>query len=400
MTAMPSPSYLALIGGDVWTPMRKIADATVLVADDTITALGPRAQVELPPGTERLDVTGKIVAPGFIDIHVHGGAGSDFMDATPEAIETVCRHSATGGVTSLLATTCSAPLDRILQVLDVIGAARERHIAGAQVLGAHLEGPFFNPGMKGCHRADWVRNPSFVEVNGLLEKVATVKHITLAPEIEGGLDAARAFSTAGVSVSAGHTLATYNQMVEAIEEGVTHSTHLYCAMSGVIYTPPNRQGGCIEAVLLRDELTTEIIADGVHLPPELMQLPIKAKGVDKVILVTDAMRGAGMPDGPYMFGPQDGYLANVANGRAVMHDGTGYASSVVTMDVCVRNAVRLIRCSLPEALTMASANPARLLGLDERKGVLAVGNDADIVVLNPDLTVHATVAMGRVVYRQ
>jgi len=388
----------AIVGGEVHTPLRRIRDGLVVITDGQIEWVGSRGDYGDLAGRELIDAQDKLVAPGFIDIHVHGAAGSDFMDATLEDFDAICRHHATGGTTSLLATTASAPLKQIVAALETVREAMACPPQGAQVVGAHLEGPFFCQAKRGCHGAQWVRNPTYNECQKLLEYRDVVKHITLTPEVEGGMEAVRAFAGAGITVSAGHTEATYDEMVAALDAGLSHATHIYVAMSTTIRRIPYRCGGCVEAVLLREELTTELIADGIHLMPELMKLVVKVKGVDRVCLVTDAMRGAGMPDGVYTFGPKDGTKAIVAHGYSLMADGASLASSLVTMGVCVRNAVELIGLTPQEAVTMATINPARVVKLQDRKGHLAPGKDADLVILDQDLSVVRTIVGGKTIY--
>lgn len=388
----------AIVGGEIYTPLRRIRDGLVVVADGRVEWVGSRGDYGHLAGMELIDAQGKLVVPGFIDIHVHGASGSDFMDATLDDFDAICRHHATGGTTSLLATTAAAPLERIVAALEIVREAMARPPQGAQVAGAHLEGPFFCQEKRGCHRSEWVRHPTYDECQKLLQYREVVKHITLAPELEGSMQAVRAFAQAGITVSAGHTNATYDDMVAAIDAGLSHSTHMYSAMSTTIRRIPYRSGGCVEAVLLREEMTTELIADGVHLMPELMKLVVKVKGVGRVCLVTDAMRGTGMPDGVYSFGPKDGTKAVVAHGYSVMEGGTGLASSLVTMGACVRNAVELIGLSLQEAVTMATINPARVVKINNRKGHLAPGKDADLVILDRDLSVMQTMVEGKTIY--
>jgi N-acetylglucosamine-6-phosphate deacetylase len=250
--------------------------------------------VSLPTNatTETIDLSGKFIAPGFIDIHIHGGAGSDFMDATRADFETVCRYHAGGGTTSLLATTATAPLPEILAALRTVREVQRNPVSGAQVLGAHIEGPYLSMAKRGCHLKEFVRNPEKAECAQLLEFEKEIKHITLAPEIPGALELMRNWSQRGINISGGHTDSTYSEMMKAVDAGMAHATHMYCAMSTVARPhPPRREGGCVETVLERDELTTELIADGRHLPAELLRLTVRAKGIDRVCVVTDAMRG-------------------------------------------------------------------------------------------------------------
>jgi N-acetylglucosamine-6-phosphate deacetylase len=387
---------LIFSGGTVITPFEEIPDSVVAIEGDQVTFVGPRRLYRLEETADLVDITGKLIAPGFIDMHIHGGAGSDFMDATPQDFATICRYHATGGTTALLATTATAPLGEILSALHVVREVQNNPVAGAQVLGAHIEGPYLSMVRRGCHLQEHVRNPEKAEWEQLLEFDKEIRHITIAPEIPGALELIRAWALRGISISGGHTDSTYNQIMKAVDVGMAHATHMYCAMSTVSrQRPPHREGGCVETVLERNEISTELIADGRHLPSELLRLTVRAKGVDRVCLVTDAMRGAGMTDGFYTFGPRHGQKTEVKNGEALMLDHSSFASSVVTMDVMVRNALELMKLSRREAVAMATINPARFLKIADRKGSLEVGKDADCVILDRGFKVLQTVVMGK-----
>jgi N-acetylglucosamine-6-phosphate deacetylase len=387
---------LAFVGGTAITPFDEIPNSAVVLDQDGIKFVGPYQHYRADPEQEIVNISGKYITPGFIDIHIHGGAGSDFMDATREDFETICRFHSRGGTTALLATTATAPFEEIQSTLRIVREVQRRPVEGAQVLGAHIEGPYLSMARRGCHLKEYVRNPEKAEWEQLLEFQHEIKHITLAPEIPGALELIRDWSLKGINISGGHTDSTYSQIMKAVDQGMIHATHMYCAMSTVSRPhPPHREGGCVETVLERDEISTELIADGRHLPAELLRLTVKAKGVDQVCLVTDAMRGAGMPDGFYTFGPKHGQKTQVKNGEALMLDLSSFASSVVTMDVMVRNAVHLMGLTRREAIAMATINPARLLNIADRKGSLEAGKDADCVVLNQDFQVERTVIAGR-----
>jgi N-acetylglucosamine-6-phosphate deacetylase len=391
---------LAVTGGRLLSPGIPETPGTILVEGGKITACGPDSDVAIPPGAEVVDAAGGFVAPGFVDVHVHGGAGADFMDATAEAVRTVCRYHAAGGTTGLLATTAAAPLAQLLAALDAAAEARRAGTGGAAVLGVHLEGPYFAPTKHGCHLAGQVRPPRPEEYLPLLDRYpGLVRWVTLAPEVPGALELIAALRQRGATAAAGHTEATEGVIEAAVDAGLSHATHLYCAMSTITKDGPRRIPGLVETALASDRLTTEVIADGHHLAPALLTIAARIKGPDRLLLVTDAMRGAGMPDGVYTFGPPDGSLAVVEGGVARTPDNTGFASSTVQMVDLVRQMVRLAGCTVGEAVQMASLAPARALGLDGHKGRLAAGYDADAVVLDRDLSVRATVVGGDVVYR-
>ena len=386
---------LTFVGATAITPFEEIPDSAVVIEQGRILFVGARRSAPTSPTAQTIDISGKFISPGFIDIHIHGGAGSDFMDATRADFETVCRYHAGGGTTSLLATTATAPLSEILAALRAVREVQDNPVAGARVLGAHIEGPYLSMAKRGCHLKEFVRNPEKSEWEQLLEFENEIKHITLAPEIPGALELMRDWSRRGINISGGHTDSTYTEMMKGVDAGMMHATHMYCAMSTVARPhPPHREGGCVETVLERDELTTELIADGRHLPAELLRLTVRAKGIDHVCVVTDAMRGAGMPDGFYTFGPKHGQKTEVRNGEALMLDHSSFASSVVTMDVMVRNVLNLMRLSRREAVAMATINPARFLKIADRKGSLEAGKDGDCVILDEEFHVVETVIGG------
>ena len=375
-----SERRLKIAGGTVLAPEEAIERGTVWTVGERIAHLGPE-----PPDSgpwEEIDASGLVVSPGFVDVHVHGGGGADFMDADPAAAAAAARFHAQGGTTALLATLGTDSLDNWIRMIEASDAAAES-ARGARILGTHLEGGYFHPNRRGCHLEQHIRHPSAEETARLLEYIDSIRWITLAPELPGAEALARALSERDATVSAGHTEATFDQMRRAVGWGVRHATHLYNAMSGIVKIPPERHGGAVEAVLLLDEISAEIIADGLHLPPELMQLAFKCKGAEKLILITDAQRSAGMPDGEYVFGrKEEGYRFVVKDGVAMAPDGSGYAGARIQMIDAVQTAVEQVGVSLEEAVQMASASPAALLGEEKRIGSLEPGKRADIVLFS------------------
>ncbi len=392
----------AIRASRIYTPRNEIADGVVIISNGRIAQIGqigPWGELELPSSVTVIDVRPHFVAAGFIDLHVHGAAGRDFMDCDDDAFDAICRWHAERGTTALLATTCAAPLVQIHEALDRVREWQGRANHGARVLGAHTEGPFFNLQMRGCHLPEYVKNPTDADVTGLLEYRDAVRHLTIAPEIDGALAAIERFAGAGLSVSVAHSDATSHDIEAAIDRGAHHVTHLFNAMSYFHRRGCRRVSGVVETALVCDDLTVELIADGLHVNTHRMTLAVKAKSVSRVCLVTDAMRGAGMPDGLYAFGPRNGKAALVRDGVAVMPEGTGFASTTVGMNRCVQVIVEQAGVPLRDALVMASANPARVIGVAHRKGALEEGMDADLIVLDEKLQVQLTVVEGRVVYR-
>ncbi len=361
----------------------------LLIRDGQIDSFG----MGTPPSTpdiESLDAHGAWLLPGFIDLHVHGAIGRDTMDANPESLLEMARFFARHGVTSFLPTTMTAPHDRVVAALKVVGNLMNITTGGAHILGAHLEGPYINPAMPGAQNPAYVRRADPTETRELLD-IGAIRRITLAPEYPEN----RIFLTdavaQGISVSAGHTQATPDDLREAIRLGLRYTTHTFNAMTGLHHRNPGTAG----AALAFDELTCELISDGIHVHPLVIKVLIRAKGLDRVVLVTDAMAGAGMPDGQYELG---GLAVTVADGQARLTQGGSLAGSVLTFERGFEIARQAVGLSFAEAWTISSANAARALGSDIRKGQIARGYDADLVLLNDAGEVQTTIVRGETVF--
>jgi len=340
-----------------------------------------------------IDLGGAYLAPGFIDLHVHGGAGADFMDLTEEAFRTVARCHARHGTTAFTPTSTVAHRNQYRKFLELCGHFREAASGGARVLGGHLYGPYFVRAAKGCHPdADFLLPDPAADAELLAFAGTGLVTLTVAPETPGTERLVRDARAKGLLVTAGHSHATFPQVEAAIEWGVRHIDHLFCAMSDrarlrQTQTFPMR-AGVMEATLYFDELTTEVIADGKHLTGDLLKLAYKAKGPDRLALVTDAMRAVDCPDGEYWFGPDgDGELVRRMDDVGVTVDGLALASGVMGMDHCVRTFHRLTGVPLCEVVRMATQTPARILGIDGDCGSLSLGKRADLIVLDNELNV-------------
>lgn len=340
------------------------------------------------PVTRVIDFQQKIVCPGFVDLHVHGGGGSDFMDGDLDAFQTVCETHFRHGTTTLVATSTAGPHEFTLRMLRGAKVAMERGTRGAQVAGVHLYGPHFHQEAKGCHPSPGPISDH--QQNELLDFASIIRAATIAPEHPSARSFAMACKDKGIRLHMGHSHCTFQQAVEAVSWGVRHVDHLFCAMSDrarlrLSQTWPMR-GGLLEATLGLDELTTEVIPDGCHLAPELLFLAWKIKGSDRLALVTDSMRGLDMPAGEYLFGPRECLEWVLSNGRVgLTRDGAALASSIQGMDECVRVMTRSAGIPLWEAVKMASLTPARIAGLDSLVGSLEQGKKADLVVFNEDM---------------
>lgn len=393
---------LAFENATLILPDRLVPGGTLVVAGGRIVAVG--ADVPVPPGVEATDLGGAYLAPGFVDLHVHGGDGADFMDLTPDAFRAVCRCHARHGTTTLTPTSTAAGHANCVRFLELCRQFRAEPTGGAKVHGGHLYGPYFLPAAKGCHPAAGLRPIDPTETAEYLrfagDGLATA---TVAAEVAGAEGFVRACRAAGVGCNVGHSYATFSEMEAAVGWGVRHVDHLYCAMSDRARLRQSQafpmRGGVLEATLYFDELTTEVICDGLHLTADLLKLAAKVKGPDRLAIVSDAMRAVDCPDGEYWFGPTGtGELVRKHGDVGVTLDGTALASSVTGIDHGVRTLHRLTGRPLWEAVRMASLTPARILGLDAEVGSLAAGKRADLVVLDADLTVRRVyVDGGRVV---
>jgi N-acetylglucosamine-6-phosphate deacetylase len=384
--------------GTIILPDRLLAGGSVVVDRGRIVAIHPPAAPS--SSLEVIDLHGGYLSPGFVDLHVHGGAGADFMDGTPEAFRTACRVHARHGTTSLLPTTTVARHEQHLAFLAVCRRLKQEGTGGAAILGAHFYGPYFAAEARGCHPAAAVRAPEPADYLPFLDYADGIATATVAPELPGAEAFVRACRERGIRCNAGHSYATFEQVEASLDWGVRHVDHLFCAMSDrarlrQTQTYPMR-GGLMEATLFFDELTTEVIADGKHLQRELLMLAYKIKGPDRLALVTDCNRALDMPDGEYLFGPTDGGEPILRrDGVGVMPDGQALASGVVGMDHCVRTFHRLTGVPLAEVVRMASLTPARIAGWDREVGSIEVGKCADLVVLDADLEVQQVFVGGK-----
>jgi N-acetylglucosamine-6-phosphate deacetylase len=385
--------------GTILSDSGPIANGMVVARLGRIEHVGAYDPDLIPPDAERIDAGGLYIAPGFVDIHVHGGAGSDFMDATAADVETVFRYHAAHGTTSLCPTTATAPLDEILNSLEALAHYRAGDQRWGRALGAHIEGPYLAASKRGCHLPEHLRNPDDGEWRRILER-GPIASLTLAPELPGARALVEALHSQGANANAGHSEALYHEIGESIAWGVNHVTHLYCAMTDAMNnrwrgTPHPRAAGIVEAVYLDDRLSSELITDGKHLSREMLKLAYRNKGYEKLAIITDAMRGAGMPDGEYTFGPRHGMVAVVRDREARIPDGTALASSVYPMNEMVRVFREMVECPLWHAVRMASLTPAEIVGVEDAVGSLAVGKWADIVLIDENVDVKATYLGGR-----
>ncbi|HEV3144806.1 MAG TPA: N-acetylglucosamine-6-phosphate deacetylase [Gemmataceae bacterium] len=370
----------------------RLLDGYVITSGDRILEVGPGPGPRECFPDKLINLNGNYLAPGFIDLHVHGGAGADFMDGTAEAFRTICQAHLRHGTTSLLATSTAARHEQIVEFLQQCRRFQTEDSGGAKVLGAHFYGPYFAEQARGCHPQAPIGPPQKKEVAEFLAFADCIRTATVAPELPGAAEFVAACGAHGIRCNAGHSHATFAQMEEAVRWGVRHVDHLFCAMSDRARLRQTQaypmRGGVLEATLFFDELTTEVIADGKHLQAELLQLAYKIKGPDHLALVTDCNRALDMPDGEYIFGPFDGGEPIIRrDGVGLLPDGSALASGVMGMDHMVRTFHRLTGAPLVETIRMATLTPARIAGAEREIGSIEIGKRADLLVLDRELTV-------------
>lgn len=388
---------IKIYNGIILTPHRLIKGGCVLIAAGKIVEVSAD-NIDFE-GAELIDAKGMYISPGFIDIHVHGGGGHDFMDNTLEAFLGIAETHAKYGTTAMTPTTLSCEKADLLKTLDLYTEADQLNTAGARFIGMHIEGPYFSMLQKGAQDPRYIRDPVVEEYEEILSYSSIIKRWSAAPELKGALEFGDFLRNKGVLAAIAHTDAIYEEVLAAYERGFTHATHFYSCMSGVSRRNAYRYAGVVESAYLLDGMSVEIIADGVHLPPALLKLVYKIKGAEKTALITDAMRAAGMPPGPSILGSlRDGLPVIVEDNVAKLTDRSAFAGSVATADRLVRNMVTLADVPLLEAVKMISATPAEIMKVDAFTGSLQTGKDADVVIFDQDIEIFTTMVKGKVVY--
>ncbi len=383
-----SEAPLALTHVRLITPDEELDDATVTFEGGRIVQADQR---EPPEGARVRDLAGKIVAPGLIDLHVHGGGGFSLVDSDSEALRSYAHWAATRGITGFLPTLVPDQRERVVEIIESTISAFGNLVDGAKPLGINLEGPFLNPLRCGALDSDALRPADVTELREyLLAAKGHLRIMTIAPELPGAASVIAEAIEAGVTVALGHSDATYDEARHAFALGVRHVTHCFNAMRPFHHREP----GGVGAALTAPDVTCELIADGVHVHPAAMEMLLRLKGVEKTVLVSDGIALAGLRDGTFALG---GAQVEVKDGIARLSDGT-LAGSAMPLDAMVRNVVDLRLASRAEAIRMAALNPASVIGVADRKGRVAPGYDADFVVLSPELEVEMTFVGGKLVY--
>ena len=391
---------IAITAQTLFTPLERIEQPLLLVEDGCLAEVTARTLREIPSGARVVDFHGQVLAPGFIDIHIHGGAGHDVMDSAADALPPIERLLASHGVSSYFPTTVTAPLDAILAALERLADAVEAAASGSQPselrarpLGIHLEGPFISHCRRGVHPPANLMTPSLSAFESFWQASrGHIRILTIAPELPGAIEVISEAARRGVCVSLGHSDADLKAARAGVDAGARHATHTFNAMRPLAHRDP----GILGEVLTDPRLTADIIADGIHLDPEIVRLFLKVKGPDAAVLITDATAATGMPDGRYHLGSLE---VEVKDGRCT--SGGSLAGSVLTLDLAVRNVMKFAGCDLQQAVRLATLNPARVVNLNcgnakckTQGGLLKPGAPADLVVLNAQGEVKQTIIRG------
>lgn len=375
--------------GEIFTEKEIFYDCDLLILNGKIAAIGKELNAS---EIKTIDVSGKKILAGFIDLHIHGGIGYDVMDAKYESLNGISIHLAKHGVTSFCATTRTAAIEDILNALRNINNTIKKGTEGANILGAYVEGPFINNERRGAQNEKYIIEPDVKIVDKLIEASNNnIKVITLAPEKDINGIFVKYVTQKNIKVSLGHTNATYDEMKNAVDHGASIAVHTFNGMKGFHHREP----GALGEVFLDDKLYAELTCDFIHSHPASVKILIKLKGTEKIVLISDAMLATGLGNGEYMLGNRK-YIVN--NGIARISDGS-LAGSTITLDKAIMNLIKL-KVPLFEAVKMASLNPAKAIGIDDKKGSIEVGKDADIVILDNDLSVSMTIVNGKTVYKK
>lgn len=391
MKTMSDKNRLALVNGRVVLPDQVVKGKAVLVDGAVIAGIVDVG--DLGSDVIQVDVNGRFITPGLIDIHTHGALGHTFNEPTTEAFAIITAENSRRGVTSLLATTATAPIPDLVACLAFTRQWMAETHNGAQVLGMHVEGPYFNVAQAGAQDPANVRNPDDGTVDQLLVHHDVIRQFTYAPELPGAVELTRRLVELGIVAAAGHSSAKEEEVATAIDAGLHHIIHIWSAQSTTVREGPWRKPGLLEVSLVYDNLTVEMIADNKHLPPTLMKLAYKCIGPDRLCIISDATSGAGLPDGSRF--RMGGLEYEVDDGVGMMLDRSSFAGSSTLLNEMIPVLTGHVGVPLPEAVRMASLTPARVIGVADRKGSLAVGKDADIAIFNDDFTAWRVLINGR-----
>ena len=372
----------------------RVIEGDILTADgiirDIINKKSP-VKAETLEVENSIDLDGKYVVPGFIDVHIHGSNGADAMDGTVEALKTISSYIATKGTTKFLATTLTSSKEELINVLKIAADLQDKEIDGATIFGVHMEGPYFDIEYKGAQNEKYMKPATEKEIKDYLDvKPGLVKMMSLSPHTEQSIETVKFLKENGIIVSVGHSAAKFNDVMKAVDAGLSHSTHTFNGMRGINHREPGVAG----AVLISDKINAEVIFDKIHIHPEIVRLMIKAKGTDKVVCITDAMAATGLPNGDYKLGELDVY---VKDGEARLKSNDSLAGSVLTMDKAFKHVIEL-GYPIYEAVKLTSTNAAIEFGLNA--GAIEVGKEADFTVLDDSYNVDMTIVNGNIKYQR
>ena len=386
---------MLLTGGKVVFTDR-IEQVDVLIENGSIVGIGKQSGYD----GEIINLDGKYLTAGFVDIHTHGGYGADFMDCTDDAFTKALTFHSDNGTTTVVPTSCTAPREQLIGYLDFAKKYMQNSSKDcAHAVGVHLEGPFLSVKNRGAQRLEDLKVPKDDDYSYMLDYADIIKTVTISPELDGADQMTKALTEKGIMVSGGHDDGIYPEFMPSVENGMRHLTHLYCAMSDLRFKDGVRNVGLREYALIDDNLTVEMIADNKHITPELAKMIIRAKGVDKVCVVSDCLRCAGMPnDGKlYLLGSGDSaQYVKVSDGVATLADGSKFAGSIT----CVRQMVKnLIQAGIPicDAVRMGTYNPAKIINEDERIGSIELGKQADLCILDDNFEVDKVILKGKII---
>lgn len=390
----PQSGRIALVNGRVVLPRQVVTGQALVVEGPRIAGLAPLNS--LGSGVEQVNVGGRIIAPGLVDIHIHGAQGHTFNEPAAAAFEAITRETARNGITALLATTSTAPIADLVASLDFCRGWMQTAHNGSRVLGAHIEGPYFCPAQAGAQDPANIRTPNDGTVERLLAYGDVIKIMTFAPELPGAADLTDRLVNIGIVPAAGHSCAKDTDLLAALEHGLRHVIHIWSGQSTTVREGPWRKPGLLEATLTYNGFTVEMIADNKHLPPTLMKLAYKCLGPDRLCIISDATSGAGLPEGARFRMGQMEY--EVCDGVGMMLDRSSFAGSTTLINRMVPVLTNVAGIPLVEAVRMASLTPARVIGVNGQKGSLEPGKDADIAIFDDDFTAWRTMIGGRWVF--
>lgn len=382
--------FFALIGGKIVTPFKEIENGAIIISDNKIYEVGSVNEVHFPNDCELIDVSGKIITPGFVDLLVHGGGGFGFSDTNEESYKKISDYFLSHGSTYMLASLHAKPEKLLLQDLNMLSEFILNN-PESNIKGIHMEGPFLNPVLKGAMNEEYLWKPSVNLFQKLYEaSQGLIKIMTISPELDGALEVIRAASFSGVICSIGHSTASYEDIDRAIARGAAHVTHIFNAMKPFHHRYPS----LITGALLRDELKIELIADTFHVHPAVMELLLKIKTAKNIILITDSIRAGGMHEGEYHFSDQKVVLKDSI---ATLEDGT-LAGSTLTLNKAIKNIISTTGTKITDAVRMASLNASKVV--NNGRGILAAGKIADLVVMNDEFDVEMTILNGKIVFQK